>query len=213
MPNTHVRWRPATLGALVAAALWDVSKWGFGLYVSRALPYLKLYGALGLIPLFLLWLYVNWLIILFGLEIAFTLQAMRGRLFESTEASGALKCSDPMWLLPVVAAIARASRAAEPLSRQRLAEDLDLRLESVAELVRVLEDEGLVLHTSRPGSEDVGLTLAVPAQNLPLARVLSIASRYSLGDKARQGPGWGALARLHETAREATGEKTVADVL
>src|SRR5512143_2724718 len=37
LPNTLVRWRPALSGAFVAAALWDASKWGFGLYVSRAL--------------------------------------------------------------------------------------------------------------------------------------------------------------------------------
>jgi membrane protein len=82
MPNTHVRWRPAFWGALVAAGLSEVSKWAFGLYVSQALPYLKLYGAIGLVPLFLFWLYLGWLIILFGLQIAFTLQAMKGRVFE-----------------------------------------------------------------------------------------------------------------------------------
>jgi len=82
LPNTLARWRPALTGALVAAALWDASKWAFGLYVSRALPYLKLYGAIGLIPLFLFWLYLNWLIVLFGLEVAFTLQGMKGRVFE-----------------------------------------------------------------------------------------------------------------------------------
>ena len=88
MPNTHVRWRPAFWGALVAAGLSEVSKWGFGLYVSQALPYLKLYGAIGLVPLFLFWLYLGWLIILFGLEIAFTLQAMKGRVFEHKERAG-----------------------------------------------------------------------------------------------------------------------------
>ena len=90
LPNTLVRWPPALAGAFVAAALWDASKWAFGLYVSRALPYLKLYGAIGLIPLFLFWLYLNWLIVLFGLEIAFTLQAMKGRVFERKDPRGAL---------------------------------------------------------------------------------------------------------------------------
>ena len=53
VPNTHVRLRPAAWGALVAAVLWSLSRWGFGLYVSEFLPYMKIYGALGLIPLFL----------------------------------------------------------------------------------------------------------------------------------------------------------------
>ena len=114
LPNTHVRWRPALAGALVAAVLWEASKWAFGLYVSRALPYLKLYGAIGLIPLFLFWLYLNWLIVLFGLEIAFTLQGMKGRVFERKDPRGALVSADPLWLLPLMAAIARGSRGASP---------------------------------------------------------------------------------------------------
>ena len=213
LPNTLVKWRPAAAGALVAAALWSVTKWGFGLYVSRALPYLKLYGAIGLIPLFLFWLYLNWLIILFGLEIAFTLQAMRGRAFESPDTRGALVAADPQWLLPLVAAIARASRDGQPASRQGLAEELKLRLEAVVELLCRLEDEGLVVQVSRAGSEDVGLMLMLPPERIPLSRIVSLAARFTLGDKPREGPGWGALAWLHETAREAAGQRTVADVL
>lgn len=213
MPNTHVRYRPAAAGALVAAALWDASKWGFGLYVSRALPYLKLYGALGLIPLFLFWLYVNWLIVLFGLQIAFTLQGMRGRVFEIPDTRGALAASDPQWLLPLVGAIARASREGQPASRQGLAEELMLRLEAVAELVRVLEDEGLVVEVMHAGSEDVGLMLALPAERIPLTRIVALASRYTLGDRPRQGRAWSALASLHQSAGAAAAERTVADLI
>ena len=115
LPNTLVRWRPALSGALVAAGLGEASKWAFGLYVSRALPYLKLYGAIGLIPLFLFWLYLGWLIVLFGLEIAFTLQGMKGRVFERKDPRGALVSADPQWLLPVVAAIARGFAGGQPV--------------------------------------------------------------------------------------------------
>ncbi len=213
LPNTLVRWRPAVAGALVSAALWDASKWAFGLYVSRALPYLKLYGAIGLIPLFLFWLYVNWLIVLFGMEIAFTLQAMHGRVFEIPDTRGALTASDPQWLLPLVAAIARTSRDGQPASRQGLAEELTLRLEAVAELVRCLEDEGLVVEVTRATSEDVGLLLALPPERIPLARVVALASRYTLGDRPREGRAWSALATLHETALTAAAERSVADLL
>ena len=192
-------------GALVAAGLGEASKWAFGLYVSRALPYLKLYGAIGLIPLFLFWLYLNWLIVLFGLEIAFTLQAMKGRVFERKDPRGALDSADPQWLLPVVAAIARGFADGQPVGRQALAEDLDLRLESVAELVARLEAEGLVHQVTRRGTEDVGLTLALPPDRIPLARIAELASRFTLGTRPREGAGWGALAAIHEQARAAAG--------
>jgi len=213
LPNTAVRWRPALAGALVAATLWGASKWVFGLYVSRALPYLKLYGAIGLIPLFLFWLYLNWVIVLFGMELAFTLQGMKGRLFEPFEARGALAASDPQWLVPLMTAIARGFASGEPFSRQALAEELGLRLAAVAELLERLEAEGLVHQVARRGSEDVFITLAMPPDRIPLARLVEMASRLTVGDEPRKGPGWGALVALHETTRAAAGQRTLAELI
>jgi membrane protein len=180
MPNTAVRIRHAAWGALVAASLWSLSRWVFGLYVSKALPYMKLYGALGLIPLFLFWLYLTWLIVLFGMELAYTLQAMKGRDFEPLEHRGELSplehrgelsVSDPQWLLPMMAAIARGFAKGQPLSRQELAEELQLRLEAVAELVGKLEREGLVHQVKPRGTADVALTLAHSASAPTCGRV------------------------------------------
>ena len=135
------------------------------------------------------------------------------RAFPSPDTREALTAADPQWLLPLVAAIACASRDGQPASRQGLAEELKLRLEAVAELLCRLEDEGLVVHVSRPGSEDVGLMLSLPPERIPLSRIVSLAERFTLGDKPREGPGWGALAELYGTARQAVGQRTVADVL
>jgi membrane protein len=213
MPNTHVRFRPAVWGALVAATLWALSRWGFGLYVGKALPYMKLYGAIGLIPLFLFWLYLTWLIVLFGMELAFTLQAMKGRRFEPLERRGALSVSDPQWVVPLMAAIGRGFAKGQPLSRQELAEELRLSLESVAELAGRLEAEGLV-HQVRPrGRSDVALTLAQSPESIPLARLVDLGARLSLGTRERSGPGWGFLGQMRDAARTAAGERTLASLL
>src|SRR5262245_2845172 len=212
MPNTHVRWRPALVGALVAAVLFEASKWGFGLYVSEALPYLKLYGAIGLVPLFLFWLYLGWLIVLFGLEIAFTLQAMKGRVFELKEGRGALEAADPQWLVPLMVTLARRGHDGRPVSRQDLAEDLELRLEAVSELLARLEAEGLVHTVSRLG-DDVGLALALDPARIPLRRLLELAWRSTLGTPPRRGPEWDALAALQTQWRGAAGERTLAELL
>jgi len=212
MPNTHVRWRPALSGALAAAALTEASKWGFGLYVSEALPYLKLYGALGLIPLFLFWLYLGWLIVLFGLELAYTLQAMKGRVFEHRQRRSGFASADPQWLLPVMIELARRAQEGQPVSRRDLADALELRLESVGELVGCLEAEGLVHQVSRRGS-DAGVTLALSPERIPLARLLELASRASLGSAPRAAAGWDALSALHAQWRGALGDRTLAELL
>ncbi|HWQ28598.1 MAG TPA: YhjD/YihY/BrkB family envelope integrity protein, partial [Dehalococcoidia bacterium] len=66
VPNTKVRWRPALVGAFVAAVLWEAGKWGFTQYLRYSAAYERIYGSIALIPLFLLWVYLTWLIVLLG---------------------------------------------------------------------------------------------------------------------------------------------------
>ena len=81
VPNTKVRFLPALYGALLAAIIFEASKFAFGKYVefSGKDSYARLYGSLALIPLFLLWVYFSWLIVLFGVQLAYQLQHGRGR--------------------------------------------------------------------------------------------------------------------------------------
>lgn len=66
VPNCYVPLRYGFIGAVVAALLFSLAKFGFTYYVTNFPTYVLLYGALATIPLFLLWLYVLWVIILFG---------------------------------------------------------------------------------------------------------------------------------------------------
>ena len=75
-PTTRVRWRPAMIGGALAAIGFELVKFGFNVYVAQALlsGYNQIYGAIALFPLFLVWVYVAWIIVLFGAEYAYTLQ-------------------------------------------------------------------------------------------------------------------------------------------
>jgi membrane protein len=73
MPHLKVRKEAALIGGGVAALLWEGAKEGFDYYISHVVDYSHLYGALGVIPIFLVWLYVSWLAILFGAELSFVL--------------------------------------------------------------------------------------------------------------------------------------------
>ncbi len=71
VPSKVVRVRDAARGAFVAALLFEVAKSVFAYYLVISTTYSKLYGALAVIPMFLVWLYVVWAIVLFGAEIAY----------------------------------------------------------------------------------------------------------------------------------------------
>lgn len=69
MPNCRVKVTHALVGGLVAACLFELSKDGFSFYISHFPAYKLIYGALASIPIFLLWVYLAWLVALFGAEV------------------------------------------------------------------------------------------------------------------------------------------------
>jgi membrane protein len=73
VPNAQVPFRHALLGGFFAAILFEVAKMLFGLYVRLFPGYQLIYGAFATVPLFLLWIYLSWLIVLFGAELVCSL--------------------------------------------------------------------------------------------------------------------------------------------
>lgn len=74
MPNTHVDLRSALLGGIVAGTLWQVNNYLNVLYVSKVVSANKLYGSLGMVPIFMFGLYVAWVFVLLGAQVAYTFQ-------------------------------------------------------------------------------------------------------------------------------------------
>jgi membrane protein len=84
MPSRRVPLKPAFIGGLFAALAFEVAKRGFALYIARVPTYEIIYGALATLPLFLLWVYLSWVIVLVGAAVTATLTEgpprRRGRL-------------------------------------------------------------------------------------------------------------------------------------
>ncbi len=73
LPNQTVRWRAALFGGLFSAALFEFGKIAFGQYLSMVAihTYEGIYGSLAILPVFVVWAYMSWMIVLLGTEITF----------------------------------------------------------------------------------------------------------------------------------------------
>ncbi len=87
-PGRRVRLGHALIGALIAAVLFEALKAGIGLYFRAFPSYQAIYGAIAAIPLFLVWMYLSWLVVLSGAEIAASLPEWRSRHHLTAEEHG-----------------------------------------------------------------------------------------------------------------------------
>jgi membrane protein len=76
VPNCKVSQRDAVIGATLGAVLFEIVRWGFTLFVRHAQTYQQIYGAaLAAIPIFLLWIYLSWVIVILSASIAASVSA------------------------------------------------------------------------------------------------------------------------------------------
>ena len=66
LPNMQVPWRCALISGLVTTGLFLLAQWGFAFYINHFSMYNEIYGALSVIPVLLIWIYLSWLMIIYG---------------------------------------------------------------------------------------------------------------------------------------------------
>jgi len=157
LPNTKVRFRAALTGALVAGTLWHVlARMAFGYYLRYSVGYGQIYGTLAVVPLFFLWIWVTWVFVLFGCELAGVVQnyadLARAEALERQRRLGGWPAPDFAALVALAICARRFRDGAGPTPLNVLVEGTGLEHRGLQELLGRLEAAGLVARTPPPSA-------------------------------------------------------------
>lgn len=226
VPNTRVHWVPALTGAFAGALMWETGKWGFLAYLQHSVTYSKFYGPLALIPLFMLWVYATWLIVLLGLQITAAMQTYRLTatdglavslmaslgLVEENRKTPRLKIIDPAAMLVVLAQVAERFGKGLTTDHSDIAAAANLDEQAVAEMLESLSGSGILIRVANADREGT-YSLARPPEAISAAHVMLLADTLA---NARAGASPGSsplLDRLCRQRRDALADKSLADLI
>jgi len=212
LPNTKVRAKAAIFGAAVAALVWSFAKWGFGLYVTKLIPYSQIYGVLGLIPLGVFWIFITWLIVLFGLQLTFTTQHLKS--LDAAEIAAARKTEEYFIANDVTAInIVREVAAAfeennAPVSSEVISSKLNIPAEFSEKILNHLVGSGIIVKSSEP---QVGFIPAKDPAHIRLSDIAEAVAKAGFAQSIIREPG--SLEQIIQSQRSALAEYNLKQIL
>jgi membrane protein len=207
IPNTNVTFKSALFGALLAAILLEFGKRLLGVYFAKAVSFSQLYGSLGLIPVFMFWVYVMWLLVLFGLEVSATLQMLGGRRrLEEIEARDRTGLVDPTSVLLVMQYVARQFDHSRPTTAREITDEVALPESTVVQMIEYLITAGILHRLDR---EDGAVALARPPDQVSADELIEVG--YRLADEGVERRS-ALIERLREAQKRLAGQMTLANL-
>jgi membrane protein len=211
LPNTKVQTGAAIWGALVAAVVWTLAKWGFAEYVTKFIPFSKVYGVMGLIPLGVLWIFITWLIVLFGLQLTFTTQYLKS--LDAAEIAAAKKTEEffiandltAINIMREIAAAFEMNRA--PVAPELICSRLDIPAEFGAKILDHLVGSQLIAKTSDPR---IGFVPAKDPANIRLSDIAEAVSAVGFAQRTTNQPQ--GLEQIAQTQRKALAQYSLKQI-
>lgn len=176
IPNTRVRVRHALYGGVVAGILWETVGRLFASFVATSTNYTAIYSSFAILLLFMIWLYLSWLILLFGSSIAFYRQYPEYLLAPGRTGIRLSHAQDEQLALTVMLAVVRAwYRGESPPDRDTLARSLAVPVHPVDRVLDALAEHGLLASS---GPEGGGFLPAAPPELTSVKQVLDAVRRH-----------------------------------
>ncbi len=214
LPNTKVRVGAAIWGAAVAALVWIGAKNVYGFCVTELRLHSTVYGVLALIPITVMWIYITWLIVLFGLQLTYTTQHLKS--LDAAEIGAARKTEDyfianDLTAINIVKEIAAAFEESKaPVEAELICSKLNIPAEFGTKILNHLVRSGLIAKTSDP---KVGFVPAKDPANIKLSEISAVVAEAGFAQSpADQPPALGQIARQRQSILEQYNLKQILNV-
>ena len=140
MPTRPVRVKDALTGGLLAGFAFELTKYGFGFYITKFPTYTLVYGTFAALPVFLMWLFLSWLVVLLGAVVTAALPEWRQRTLQGRHAPG----SNFMYALQVLKALWLAQKEGGTVTVPSLHGALQMRFERIEAILESMRAAGWV---------------------------------------------------------------------
>lgn len=145
VPNRAIRPRHALIGGLVAAFVFEIMKRSFTVFIAQIPTYTLVYGAFAVVPIFLLWIYFSWVVVVIGALIT-ALAPDFAVLSDKTASSAGAGFGDAVAALMV---LARAQQGSEVLDLRKIARGASLTMDQAERLLERMAARGWVARSGR----------------------------------------------------------------
>jgi membrane protein len=179
IPNARVRLGAALIGGTVGGIVWQTSGWLFAVFVASSGQYAAIYSSFAILVLFMIWLYVSWLVLLFGASVAFYTQHPEYLYLGSGEPRLSNRVRERL-ALSLMSRVASRFVAGQPaISLPEFTRLLRVPMHVLSTVVNALQDSELLLQTA----DDPPLFL--PARDPSLISVTQVLDAVRSAGEAR----------------------------
>jgi membrane protein len=197
LPYTRVKLSSALVGGATAGVLWQLAGTAFAAFVAGSARYAAIYSSFAIVVVFLIWLYVGWLIVLIGAEVAYFHQHPHAFLREALHGGKGHRFQEWLALSALYEITRRYLLGRPPCKPVELAAFLGVS--SLGPLIDRLVRTGILLKSDEPE----GVALARPPEIVTIKEVLDLIADADIQEIKTPGPVTEVLMRREQAVDKA----------
>jgi membrane protein len=215
IPNARVRIGPALVGGVVSGVAWQTAGWAFAAFVATSSKYAAIYSSFAILLLFMIWLYLSWLVLLFGASVAFYAQHPEYLYARGGEPRLSNRMRERLALMVMSLVVGRFLAGERAPSLPEFTRLLGVPMHALESVLAALERQDLVVQSTddpplyRPARDPSLISVAQLLQTVRAAGEERYLSPAALPASA---PVDAIVDRLHDAVEASVGHLTLRDL-